>query len=76
MKPIRTYQVTVRGFPPMLYSARSPSKARAACWRDYRIMDDRILTFRVFLNISAVRRAPDPPGIGDRFLVAEVAVTA
>lgn len=69
MKPIRTYEITVRGFPPMLYSARSPSKARARCWYDYGVMDDRLTTFREFLKMSSVRRAPDPPGIGERILV-------
>ena len=70
MNPVRTYEVTVRGFPPMLYSARTPSKARAACWRDYSVMDDRITTFRDFLAMSSIKRAPDPPGIGERILVA------
>lgn len=70
MQPIRTYQVIVRGFPPILYSARSPSKARAACWHDYQVMDDRLTTFRDFLAMSSIRRVPDPPGIGERILVA------
>jgi hypothetical protein len=69
MRPIRTYELTVRGFPPMLYSARSPSAARARCWRDYGVMDDRLTTFRDFLMMSSVRRVPDPPGIGERILV-------
>lgn len=70
MKPIRTYQVLVKGFGPILYSARSPSKARAACWRDYQVLDDRLTTFKDFLRMSHISRAPDPPGIGERILVA------
>lgn len=67
MKPIRTYEVTVRGFPPALYSARSPAKARTNCWRDYCSAYDA--TFRHFLTISSVRRVDDPPGVGRRILV-------
>ena len=67
MRPIRTYAVTVEGFPPALYSARSPSKARARCWRDYCIAYDA--SFRRFLQISSIRLVDDPPGVGQRILV-------
>lgn len=75
MMPIRTYQVTVRGFPPALYSARSASKARARCWRDYGVLDDRVTTFRDFLSMSSIKVVPNPPGIGERILVAGVPAT-
>ena len=67
MKPIRTYEVTVQGFPPALYSARSPAKARTRCWRDYCAAYDA--TFKRFLQISSVRRVEDPPGVGQRITV-------
>lgn len=72
MKPVSTYEITVRGFPPMLYSARTPSKARARCWRDYSVMDDRETKFRDFLAMSSIKRVPNPPGIGERIMVAGV----
>jgi hypothetical protein len=75
VRPIRTYAVTVDGFPePHLYSARSPAKARVQCWRAYCAYDDRS-TFGSFLKISRIRRAPDPPGIGDRILVCGIPAT-
>lgn len=67
MRPIRTYEVTVLGFPPAKYSARSPGKARARCWRDYTSAYDA--TFKQFMKISTVVRVPDPPGIGRRVLI-------
>ena len=67
--PIRTYAVTVRGFDALLYSARSPGKARARCYRDYGNYDDRC-TFAEFMKISGVRLAESPEGIGGRHLVA------
>lgn len=73
MKPIRTYAVTVQGFDPGLYSARSPGKALAKCWRDYGILED--LSFRDFMKKARVRRQPDPPGIGERIMVCGEEVT-
>ena len=70
--PVRTYEITVRGFPPALYSARTPAKARARCWRDYQGMGDTGENFRDFLAKSSIRRVPDPPGIGERILVGGV----
>lgn len=67
LKPIRTYEVSVRGFPPTLYSARSPSKARARCYADYTAAYE--ISFKDFLKKSSVRRTEDPPGIGKRILV-------
>ena len=73
LPPIRTYAITIRGFEPALYSARSPAKARARCWRDYDVYNN--VTFGDFLRISTLRRAPDPPGIGERILVAGLPAT-
>jgi hypothetical protein len=72
VRPVCTYEIKVQGFPPMLYSARTPSKARARCWRDYSVMDDRVTTFMDFLKMSTIKRVPNPPGIGERILVAGV----
>jgi hypothetical protein len=68
MNPIRTYEVRVDGFPPGLYSARSPAKARVRAWREYTAAYDA--TFKRFMQISRVRLAADPPGIGRRVLVS------
>lgn len=68
MNPVRTYEVSVDGFPPGLYSARSPAKARVRAWREYTAAYDA--TFKQFMKISRVRRAADPPGIGRRVMVA------
>ncbi len=74
MKPIRTYEVSVRGFPPALYSARSPAKARARCYREYCATFDGV-SFGEFLSRSSVRRASDPPGIGERIIVGGLPAT-
>jgi hypothetical protein len=71
---IRTYEVTVQDYPPVLYSARSAAKARARCWSDYASVDDRA-TFGGFLKISTIRRVPDPPGVGERILVGGLPAT-
>jgi hypothetical protein len=68
MGGVATYEVTVLGFDGVLYSARSPGKARARCFRDYQSYDDRT-SFGEFLKISRVRRVDDPPGCGSRILV-------
>lgn len=68
-KPIKTYSVSVQGFPDgALYSARTPAQARARAWRDFNSAYDA--TFREFLSISTLRRVPDPHGIGERIMVA------
>lgn len=71
---IKTYEVRVSGFPPALYSARSPAKARARCWRDYLSYDDAA-NFRDFLKRSTIRRVPDPPGVGERVMIAGLPAT-
>lgn len=73
MKPIRTYAVHVDGYTSALYSARSPGKARARAWRDFCSVYQK--TFKEFLAISYVLRVADPPGIGERILVAGLPAT-
>ncbi len=67
MKPIKTYEIKVDGNRAALYSARTPSKARASCWRDYSSTYD--VSFRDFLSRSSIRRVDNPPGVGKRILV-------
>lgn len=74
LKPIRTYEITVDGFPPASYSARSPAKARVRAWRDYCSAYDA--SFKKFMQISRIARVDDPPGIGRRILVSGEPATA
>lgn len=67
MKPIRTYAVKVEGFSPVLYSARSPAKARWRAYQDYGIVST--CSFREFLGRSTIRLSDNPPRVGDRILV-------
>lgn len=67
MNEVRTYSVLVEGFPSAIYCARSPSKARAAAWRDYSIYQE--VSFKRFLGISTIRRTDHPPGVGERVLI-------
>lgn len=73
MNPIRTYEITVQGYPPALYCARSPGKARSRCWGDYSTC--HTTTFKDFLKISRCRVVPNPPGVGDRIMVDGVPAT-
>lgn len=67
MKPICTYEITVDGYSPMLYSARSPAKARWRCYQDYLAVYD--CSFSRFLARLSIRRVGNPPRIGERILV-------
>ena len=73
-RQIRTFSVTVQGFPPHNYSARSRGKALAQAWRAYRSTFDAS-EFRDFLRIATARQVPNPPGIGDRILVGGLPAT-
>ena len=74
LPPIRTYEVAVYGYGEVRYSARSPGKARAKAWRDFNaVLHPK--TFHEFLVISRVRCIPDPPGIGERIMVAGLPAT-
>lgn len=72
-RPIKTYEITVEGFGPALYSGRTPGRARARCWREYRRYSS--CSFRDFLGRSRLRVVPNPPGIGDRICVAGLPAT-
>jgi hypothetical protein len=65
---IKTYSVHVDGFSSILFSARTRSKAMSIAYRAYLGYDDRC-TFRRFLEIAAVYRAPDPHGVGKRVTI-------
>lgn len=58
MKQLRTYAVTVNGFSPGLYEAKSPSQARTFAYRTYMAVDSKI-TFAEFTAISTVERVED-----------------
>lgn len=65
---IKTFVITVRGHQPMRYSARTRGKAIAQCWREYNSVFEN--SFRNFLGLISVERVPNPPGVGDRIMVA------
>ena len=50
MKPIKTFEARVTGFPPFQVSARTRGKAMSQVWRSYQNYDDRA-TFRDFLKL-------------------------
>lgn len=56
---LKPYDVTVAGFPAMLFPAASAGKARAAAWHQY--CSYRQVTFGEFLALSVVRRSAKPP---------------
>jgi hypothetical protein len=59
---LKTYAVTVEGFPAYNYEAATPAQARSSAWHSYRNYRD--VPFREFLRISSIRRADDPQGFG------------
>lgn len=59
---MRTYSVTVEGFPSVVYSARSPAKARSKAWQHYSSAFD--CSFKNFLRISRVRSCGVPADDG------------
>jgi len=62
MSGVRTFEVTVRGFPPNTYSASSAGRARADAWRSFSEAFE--CTFRDFLRISTVRSCGVPADDG------------
>lgn len=73
MKPVKTYSISVDGYGSGLYCARSPSKARARAYRDFLMC--REVTFQDFLARSSLMRVANPPGVGDRIMVAGLPAT-
>ena len=67
MKPVRAYQVTVEGFPPMLYSGRTPAAARTRAWHDFTAAYE--CNFGQFLKLSRVSRAAWADGQHRRVIV-------
>jgi hypothetical protein len=59
---LKTYSVSVNGFPAYNYEGANPAQARAAAWRAYSSFQH--VPFREFLRISSIRRADDPQGFG------------
>lgn len=64
---LRTYLVTVLGFPTYVYLAASSAKARARAWRGY--CSYSAISFREFLLISSIRRGEDHPQLGRPIMV-------
>lgn len=64
---VRAYEVTVQGYPPMLYSARSAAKARSRAWRDYQTVYD--CSFKDFMKQSRVTRAVWADGQHKRVMI-------
>lgn len=56
------YEVTVEGFPPVLYAAATPAKARTRAWHAYTSAYE--CSFRDFLKISTLRRCGIPEDDG------------
>lgn len=59
---LKTYEVTIDGFPPVVFSATSPGKARADAWRSYTNAYE--CSFRDFLKISRIARCDVPADDG------------
>lgn len=59
---LKTYAVTVEGFPAYNYEAATPGQARAKAWQAY--CSYRHVPFREFLTISTIRRCADAGGFG------------
>ena len=72
--PVRSYAISVDGFPEQIYTARSAAQARANCWRAYLSYDSNV-TFRQFLRMSRLHSVPNPLGVGDRILVGGLPAT-
>jgi hypothetical protein len=69
MAPIKTYEISVRGFPPFNVSARTRGKAMAQAWGSYLAYNDRA-KFKDFLRICRATRVPDPSHILKPVLVS------
>lgn len=66
-RPVKTYEVEIDGYAPILYSGRTPGKARARAWQDFSAV--YACSFHDFLVRSRIRLVPDPPGYGSRMRV-------
>ena len=64
---LKAYEVAVRGFPPVLYDAKSAAQARAKAWRSF--SESRGTSFRDFLSLSSIRRVPPPERFGEEITV-------
>lgn len=56
-----TFQVTVKGYDPIVYAAETAAKARLKAFHQY--ADAYHITLGRFLAISKVRRVPAPAGV-------------
>lgn len=67
-RPIRTYAVSIDGLGTTFYSARSPSKARAQCYRAVQSAFD--VSFKQFLKWKPAVRLTDNPPYFRRAMIA------
>ena len=65
---VKTIEVTVKGFPPVLVSHRTPSKAFARAWEQYCSYDDGC-SFGKFMQIARRKTVDNPPGVGEAVTV-------
>jgi hypothetical protein len=68
LKAIRTYAVSIGGYGVTFYSARSPSKARAQCYRAFCSAHE--ISFKEFLTLRPSIRLTDNPPYFRRALIA------
>lgn len=64
---LKRYAVDINGFPTVYFNAADASKARAKAFRAYQSYDDQA-TFKRFLQINTIRRAPKTPHYGEPIL--------
>lgn len=67
---VQTYSVTIDGYGPIRYVARSAGKARWRAYRDSCLMYD--CTFRRFLEITTCHAVGNEHPVGTRILVEGV----
>lgn len=65
---LKTYSVSVDGFPPYDYEGATPAQAQVKAWHAY--CSYRYVTFREFLKISTIRRGVDSEGFGRPIVVS------
>jgi hypothetical protein len=68
LRPIRTYAISLDRFGTTFYSARSPSKARAQCYRAF--CSAYQVSFKEFLKLRPSVRVTDNPPYFRRAVIA------
>ncbi|MEO1042812.1 MAG: hypothetical protein AAFX52_11020 [Pseudomonadota bacterium] len=63
MSPVKSLEVTVQGFPPMVFTGATASKAFVGAWRQY--CHAYQCTFGHFMTIAKRRAVPNAAGVGE-----------